>query len=390
MKFIKGVDLSTLYELENCHAVYYDHGVPRDVLDILKEREFDTVRIRIWNDPYSEAGESYGAGENSVQNSLYIAKKVTDAGFKVLLDFHYSDFWTDPGKQFKPKAWRNYSVEELQQAVEAFTYETVRQYLAEGVAVTMVQIGNEISNGMLWPQGQIADREALSSYENVTRFVDAGLRGLKRADEEKNRALKDNEGKTMEHILSMIHLDQGGDNHLYRNWFDYYMALSTESFDLIGLSYYPFWHGDLRSLEENMADIATRYHKDLIVAEVSMGFSMEDYRSREGLAKEEAKGYATRQELVEQIEYPMTPEGQRDFVKDFLERITRIPENRGKGFFWWEPAWIPVKGSGWATPASLEYLEDPGPVGNEWANQALFDYDGNPLPAMEYIREFKR
>ena len=120
-----------------------------------------------------------------------------------------------------------------------------------------------------------------------------------------------------------------------------------------------------------------------------MGYTMEDYASYEKLRPEERKGYATRPALLENLDYPMTVQGQTDFTKDFLRRVASVAEDRGKGFFWWEPAWIPVPGSGWATPASLEYMHDPGPCGNEWANQALFDYKGNLLPALEAIRDFE-
>ena len=138
-----------------------------------------------------------------------------------------------------------------------------------------------------------------------------------------------------------------------------------------------------------MIDVAKRYNKDLILAEVSMGFTMEDYQDYEGLATEERKGYATRQALVDRIECPMSEQGQADFMQDIMTRITRVPDGRGLGFYYWEPAWLPVKGSGWATAESLEYIEDTGPCGNEWANQALFDYRGNALPALKVIRDFK-
>ena len=139
-----------------------------------------------------------------------------------------------------------------------------------------------------------------------------------------------------------------------------------------------------------MNDIAKRFGKELIIAEVSMGFTMEDYKSYEKMKDEDRKGYATRPALVEKIDYPMTVQGQVDFMKDFLNRVANVANQKGCGFFWWEPAWIPVPGSGWATPASLEYMNDPGPCGNEWANQALFDYDGNALPTWDVIREFRK
>lgn len=366
-RFVKGMDLSTLLELEKCGAKYYENQKETDLLELLKRYDVDTIRIRLWNDPWSEKGESYGAGENDYETSLAIAKRVSDAGFGVLLNFHYSDFWADPGKQFKPKAWEQYTVEELEHAVYEFTLNTMSGYLKEGVKITMVQVGNELSNGLLWPEGKVPN------YDQIARFVSAGIRAVRKAAPE---------------IPVMIHLDNGGNNALYREWFDNYTARG-EDFDIIGLSYYPFWHGTLEMLIDNMNDIAERYGKDLIVAEVSMGYTMEDYKQYEKLSDEERKGYATRPALVEKIEYPMTKEGQCGFMEEFLNRISRIKGGRGKGFFYWEPAWIPVPGSGWATPASLKYIKDPGPCGNEWANQALFDYDGNILPAFSVIRDFK-
>lgn len=367
MKFVKGMDLSTLLELERCGAKYYDNGEERDLLTIMKSYDVDTIRIRLWNDPWSETGESYGAGENDLKTSLEIAKRVTAAGFGVLLNFHYSDFWADPGKQIKPKAWADYGVKELEQAVYDYTLESMQTFLDAGVNITMVQVGNELSNGLLWPEGKVPN------YDNIATFVNAGIRAVRKADAA---------------IPVMIHLDNGGNNALYREWFDNFTKRG-EDFEIIGLSYYPFWHGSLQMLNDNMNDIAERYGKDLVIAEVSMGYTMEDYKNYEKLSDEERKGYATRPALVEKIEYPMTKQGQYDFMEDFLNRISHIKGGKGKGFFYWEPAWIPVPGSGWATPASLKYMNDPGPCGNEWANQALFDYDGNALPTLSLIRDFK-
>lgn len=385
MEFVKGMDLSTLLELERCGAKYYDEGKETDILAVMKKYDVDTIRIRLWNDPWSESGESYGAGENDLKTSLEIAKRVTAAGFGVLLNFHYSDFWADPGKQFKPKAWVSYGVEELEKAVYDFTFGVMNKFLENGVNITMVQVGNELSNGLLWPEGKVPN------YDNIARFVNAGIRAVRKADERRILGVingVNEKCRELEKIPVMIHLDNGGNNALYREWFDNFIRRG-EDFEIIGLSYYPFWHGSLQMLTDNMNDIAERYGKDLIVAEVSMGYTMEDYKEYEKLSDEERKGYATRPELVEKIEYPMTEQGQYDFMEDFLNRISHIKGGKGRGFFYWEPAWIPVEGSGWATPASLKYIEDPGPCGNEWANQALFDYDGNALPTLQLIRDFK-
>ena len=333
MNFVKGMDLSTLVELKKCGAKYYDNGEEKDILEIMKSYDVDTIRIRVWNDPWSETGESYGAGENDPKTSLEIAKKVTKAGFGVLLNLHYSDFWADPGKQFKPKAWENYGVKELEQAVYDFTLEMMHLYLENGVNITMVQVGNELSNGLLWPEGKVPN------YDNIATFVNAGIRAVRKADEE--RLAGSIKGvcpqmKELSKIPVMIHLDNGGNNALYREWFDNFTKRG-EDFELIGLSYYPFWHGSLQMLNDNMNDIAKRYGKDLIVAEVSMGYTMEDYKDYEKLSDEDRKGYATKPALVEKIEYPMTVQGQYDFMEDFLNRISHIDGGKGKGFFYWKP-----------------------------------------------------
>lgn len=365
-EFIKGMDVSTIEEVERCGGRFYDNGQEGELLSILKRYGTNAVRLRLWNDPYSETKKPYGAGTNDLAVTVRIAKRALAQGMQFLLDLHYSDFWTDPGKQIKPKAWAGYDDDQLEQAVYDYTCRVLLTLKKENAFPTMIQIGNEVTNGLLWPNAK------MPAYDNIARFISAGIRAARAVDA---------------NLPIMIHLDNGGNNELYRDWFDHYMERG-EDFDIIGLSYYPFWHGPLSDLADNMKDISERYQKDVIVAEVSMGYTMEDYQAYEKLADEERKGMATRAELAEKVPYPMTPEGQRQFMKEVMQIIRDVPNGRGKGFFYWEPAWIPVPGSGWATPESLAYIGDKGPCGNEWANQALFDYDGNALPALAEIRDF--
>lgn len=367
MKYYKGMDVSTLLEVEKCGGKFYDKGKERELLSILKDYDVNAIRLRLWNDPYSEEGEPYGAGTNDLKTVIELSRRAREKGFDILLDYHYSDFWADPGKQFIPKAWRGYSAEQLETAVYEYTKETLLVLEKEGLLPDMVQVGNELSKGLLWPYGQTPE------YDNIAKFVNAGIRGVREVSSQ---------------IKIMIHLDNGGNNALYREWFDHFLERG-EDFDIIGLSYYPFWHGSLAMLKDNMQDIAIRYGKDLIVTEVSMGYTMEDYADYEKLTPAQRKGMATRQALVDKIDYPMTKEGQKAFMEDILDCIASVPENKGRGFFYWEPAWIPVPGSGWATECALAYIEDKGPCGNEWANQALFDYEGNALPALEVVRDYK-
>ncbi|MCI9064946.1 MAG: glycosyl hydrolase [Lachnospiraceae bacterium] len=369
MKFYKGMDLSTIKEVEGLGGRFYDHGEEKDVFEILKSYGMNAVRLRLWNDPYGPDGTPYGAGTNDLPTTLELAKRAKAQGMEVLLCMHYSDFWADPGKQRVPKAWRGMDAEQLTEEVYSFTRDTLLAMRRAGAFPDLIQVGNELTNGMLWPQGKLLE---CGNYDNLAKFVSAGIRAVRSLDQE---------------IPIMIHLDNGGNAPMYRDWFDHYLERG-EDFQIIGLSYYPFWHGSLEELKNNMNDLAVRYGKELVIAEVSMGFTMADYGVYEKLAQEERKGYATKPELVEKLEFPMTKKGQADFMKALFAVIDQVPENKCSGFFYWEPAWIPVPGSGWANEAALQYIEEKGPGSNEWANQALFDYEGQSLPALEVIRDY--
>lgn len=237
MKYYKGMDLSTLIEVESCGGKFYDGAEAEDAVAILKRYGLNAVRIRLFNDPYSEKGEPYGAGTNDLETALALAKRARKAGLDILLDYHYSDFWADPGKQFIPKAWKGYSVEELEQAVYDYTRETLLAFESKGLLPDMVQVGNELTNGLLWPYGRKPE------YDNIARFVSAGIRAVREISGQALLA-----GFLDEKIKVMIHLDNGGNNEMYRDWFDHYVERG-EDFDIIGLSYYPFWHGTFDMLE---------------------------------------------------------------------------------------------------------------------------------------------
>lgn len=368
---IKGMDVSTLLELLELGVKYYDvvdgKYIERDFLDILKSYGFSSVRLRLWHNPYTEDGIPYGAGTNDLKRTIQMLHGVKDKGFSVLLCIHYSDFWADPGKQRKPKAWADYDNEQLTEAVYEYTVSVMEALKKEEVLPEIVQVGNELSNGLLWPNGKAPN------YDAIRSFVNAGIRGVRKVSDKPE---------------IMIHLDNGGNNALYREWFDAFSD-GGEDFDYIGLSYYPFWHGSLEDLSANMRDIAQRYGKKLMIAEVSMGHTMEDYAAYEKLEAHERKGMATRPELAAKVPFPMTHQGQCDFMKALMDCVKAVPDKKGCGFYYWEGGWIPVAGSGWATPGALAYIKEAGPCGNEWANQAVFDYDGRVLPVMSVIRDYK-
>ncbi len=365
---VRGMDLSTLREVEKCGGRFYDGGAAEDAMAILKRYGMNLLRLRLWNDPRSESGEPYGAGNCDLDTVMFLARRAVDIGIPWLLDFHYSDFWADPGKQILPKAWTDLDAAGLEKAVYDYTRDVLETLTSEGIAPSMVSVGNEVSNGLLWPLGRRPD------YAAIARLISAGIRAVREVSPETG---------------VMIHLDNGGNNALYREWFDGYLGHGGADFDFIGLSYYPFWHGTMEGLGANMADVAERYKKPLIVAETSMGFSLDDYKDKEKLPDDLRRGMAAKEELSRNIPWSMTPEGQSAFLSDLIATVKGVPDGMGRGIIWWEPAWIPIPGSHWASEAALSYIHERGPGGNEWANQALFDYDGNALPALKVLREYK-
>lgn len=362
-----GMDCSSLEEVEQCGGRFFDIGNEEDCMRILKNYGTNLIRLRLWNNPYSESGEPYGGGTNDFLRTVRLARRAAELGMDWLLDFHYSDFWTDPQKQFLPKAWSGMSSKELEQETYCYTKETLQSLKKQKLLPNMVAVGNEITNGLLWPNGKKPE------FAEIARLVSAGIRAVREVSEE---------------TLVMIHLDNGGRNDIYREWFDHYFSHGGEDFDMIGLSYYPFWHGSLDDLQNNMNDLAQRYGKALIVAETSMVFTLEDYFSKAEREAAVGRGLAVTTELATRVPFPMTPEGQADFLSALMKKIREVPGQLGRGFIYWEPAWLPVEGSYWSFQSGCEYIGETGSGGNEWANQALFDYRGNSLPALKTIRDF--
>ncbi|MBR6378239.1 MAG: arabinogalactan endo-1,4-beta-galactosidase, partial [Oscillospiraceae bacterium] len=381
---IKGADISSLLDVEECGGRFYDESPvtshqspgkafplggrcpsahtgadeggspPEDALLILQRHGVNLIRLRLWNDPYDDAGNPYGAGTNDLPRVMALARRCKALGLPWLLDFHYSDFWADPGKQYPPKAWASLDADGLERAVYDFTRETLETLGEAELLPAMVAPGNELSNGLLWPLGKVPN------WANIARFVSAGVRAVR---------------ETAPEARVMLHLDNGGNNALYRSWFDSYLAQGGADFDCIGLSYYPFWHGSLEALRHNLHDLAGRYGKPMIVAETSMAFTLADCREREGLGPDQKRGQAANEKTAACVPYSATPAGQADFLRDLWAVIRSVPGGLGRGLIWWEPAWLPVPGAEWTKPAGLAYIHEKGPGGNEWANQGLFDYD---------------
>ena len=349
--YIKGVDLSAVAEAEELGAKYYDNGVQGDIFDILKNYGVNSVRLRLWNDPYTEDGVPYGAGTNDLEVYKKLAKRAMDHGMSILLDYHYSDFWADPGKQRVPKAWRGMDADQLEQAVYDYTRETLLEMKDAGVLPQLVQVGNELTNGLMWPLGQKPE------YDNIAKFVSAGIRAVRSVGSD---------------IPVMIHLDNGGNNPMYVDWFDHYMERG-ENFDIIGMSYYPHWNGSLSLLLDNMNDISSRYDKDVLVAETSIGYTTETFG---------CNGIVYSKEHEKITGYPATQQGQEAFLRDLFATVRSVNNKRGIGVFYWEPAWLPIPDCTWASKSGSKYMKDKMTAGNAMANMALFDENGNANSAL--------
>ncbi|HDS9457928.1 TPA: arabinogalactan endo-beta-1,4-galactanase [Enterobacter asburiae] len=362
--FIKGADISTLLEAEQHGAKFYNqNGQQQDAIAILKANGVNTVRLRLWVDPQDASGNTYGGGSNNLENTIALAKRVKAQGLKLLLDFHYSDFWTDPGKQFKPKAWEKMDYPQLKTAIHDYTRDTIARFKKEGVLPDMVQIGNEINGGMLWPEGKSWGQGG-GEFDRLAGLLNAAIGGLK-------------ENLTGgEQVKIMLHLAEGTKNDTFRWWFDE-IAKRDVPFDIIGLSMYTYWNGPISALKANMDDISKRYNKDVIVVEAAYGYTLENCDNAENSfqAKEEKDGG-----------YPGIVQGQYDYIHDLMQSVIDVPDHRGKGIFYWEPTWIAVPGTTWATKAGMKYIHDEWKEGNARENQALFDCQGKVLPSITVFK----
>ncbi len=234
-----GADISFLPQLESRGMKFSDKGMEKDIFEILKDHKFNYIRLRIFNDPAADSGYSPKKGFCD-EHTKAMAKRIKAAGMKFLLDFHYSDTWADPGKQFKPSAWKGYNFEELKDAIRSYTKDVLLALKAQGTLPDIVQVGNEINSGIIWPDGKA------SNMDTLTQFLKAGIAGVNDVDPS---------------INIMLHIVCGGQNKKSRYFFDNMISYGID-FDIIGQSYYPKWHGTLDSLKDNLTDLAKRYKQN--------------------------------------------------------------------------------------------------------------------------------
>lgn len=372
--FINGVDISSLHIVTQKGAEFYDvdGSMPypddpiKNALAILQNHGVNWVRLRIWNDPQGASQDlSYvdkgPGGLNDLEVTKEIAQKAKELGLKLLLDFHYSDTWVHPGQQIVPEAWKDMDLEALKIELYQYTDEVLKALEAVNALPDMVQIGNENNDGMVHPIGKIDPHQTdETKAKPYLELVKAGV-----------QAVRDNE-KNGEKIKVMIHLAEGGNSKLFKARFDL-LERSGIDYDVIGASYYPYWHGSLEELQENLNDMATRYNKEIVIAETSYAYTTEADNTI--YPNGTAMGNIFGEGQGKDGHFKATIQGQATAVRDVIEVVADIPNQQGIGTFYWEPAWLvtPEMGAGWGA----------GMTEVSWANQALFNYKGQALPSID-------
>lgn len=339
--FLTGADFSDLALLESRRITYKDHGQVQDALQILKKHGINCVRLRLWT---SSAAQATAHPFNYVNNLTYtvpLAVRVKKAGLLFALDFHYSDSWADPGKQTTPSVWTNLTFSELVQQMRDYNSNSIATFAAAGAMPDYVQIGNEITHGMLWPSGKISG-STNASWSQLGQLMKAAVQGIQDA----TNAF----GIAMPKII--IHIDRGGD-WLRTKWFFDNLNYQHVPYDIIGESYYPFWHGSPTSLNICLSNAAVRYGKPIIIAEDAFPFT----------------NSCPTNWLSRLYGYPATPAGQVSFVTALGKFVRSVPNQLGVGFFYW----------------GAEYRATRGGAGGGFSTASFFDFNGNVLPAVDAV-----
>ena len=368
--FILGMDASCVPSLEKGGVKFYDHeGNEKDVYEILSENGINYIRVRVWNDPYDANGNGYGGGNCDIDNAVEIGKRATQYGMKLLVNFHYSDFWADPGKQMAPKAWKNMTIEEKTEALYQYTKECLTKLVDAGVDVGMVQIGNETNGAMCGENSS-----ALGGWKRIMDLMSAGAKAVR---------------EVCPNALVAVHFanpEKVTNYDSYAKNLDYYGV----DYDVFASSYYPFWHGTLDNLAQVLNKISDTYGKKVMVAESSYAYTAED-TDFNGNTIGDGGGIVK--------DYPFTQQGQANLVRNVVDTVVNKMTS-GIGVFYWEGTWISAggasweensalwekNGSGWASSYAAEY--DPDDAGQWYGgsavdNQAFFDASGHALESLK-------
>ncbi|HOK96563.1 MAG TPA: glycosyl hydrolase 53 family protein, partial [Anaerohalosphaeraceae bacterium] len=330
--FLTGGDISMLSRLEETGVVFKDDGQPKDLIKLMGDYGANCFRLRLFVEPSGRGGVI-----QDVPYTINLAKRIKAAGAVFLLDFHYSDTWADPSHQSKPKAWENLSFADLTRQVQLYSADVIRQLTQAGVQPDMVQIGNEIAPGFLWPDGKLSGKEPEAEWQRFTTLLKAGIAGVKQADPN-------------ETIQIVIHIECGGDAKK-TDWFFSHLDQYGVAYDIIGLSYYPWWHGTLADLRTNLTQTAERFKKPVFVVETA--YFNQPFDPGRGTFKDN-------------LAWEKSPAGQQAFLCDVVQSVRDVPDGMGMGVLWWYPESVPIRQSGgWNNGAT-----------------ALFDSNGRPLPAL--------
>ncbi|MCD2196192.1 arabinogalactan endo-1,4-beta-galactosidase [Actinomycetospora endophytica] len=335
---IRGADISFTLQEERAGTVYRDGGSAAPIERILADHGATDVRIRVWVDPPS--------GSSDLATALTIARRAHDAGLAVILDLHYSDTWADHQRQETPSRWRGLDLPDLAGVVQTYTRETLAAFDRQGTPVDVVQVGNEISHGMLWPTGWVGPGDD-ADWSAFLTLLRAGVRGA-------------HEGAPRARV--MLHVDTGGDAVATSRFVDHVDAAGIR-FDVIGLSYYPFWNGSLDQLSRTLDGLVDRYHRDVLVAETAYPWTLEQGDHLQNIV-------TSANQLPDGARFPPTPQGQAAYYEALRAVVANVPGGHGLGFLAWEPDWLPPVG--WASGE-----------GNHYANLSMFSWDGNGLPSLK-------
>ncbi len=358
--FIRGVDISSIVSLQNSGVTFYDfNGKPCNIYSFLRSQGVTHVRVRLWVDPFDANGRGYGGGNCDLDTALQIAKEAKKAGLKMIVDFHYSDFWADPSRQLTPKSWKDKSIAEKEELLYNYTRQSLKEIKKTGVKISMVQVGNETTTGLA---GE-------TEWNHIARLMKAGSRAVREIDEK---------------IQVAVHFTDP-QREGYLSYFAKTLKQYEVDYDVFGTSYYSYWHGTLDQLSSSLEEISQTYDKDVCVLETAFPYTLQDSDYFANTAGE-SLSYA----------YEVSPEGQKEAILDVMETMHQL--SRGIGFCYWEPAWIGVGGksynentllwekwgSGCSNPAAHSYdpFSETYPCGSSWDNQALFDANGRPLSSL--------
>ncbi len=366
--FIRGMDVSSVLAEEASGVKYYNEkGEEEDLFKILADAGINYIRVRVWNDPYDEDGNGYGGGNCDVNTAAEIGKRAAEYGMKLLVDFHYSDFWADPAKQMVPKAWETMlMIHEKEQAIFDYTKESLNTIIKAGADVGMVQIGNEINNGLAGEKNTESICKLLSSASKAVREVSEDIKV----------------------VVHYTNIDKVGDmEKKAQQLVDYGV-----DYDVFGVSYYPYWHGTLENLESVLTNIKTNFGKETCIVETGYMYTGED-----------GDMFGNNVSDADALDaYPATVQGQATCIRDICEVAVK---SESMGVFYWEGAWVPVGseyesnkelwekyGSGWASSYAVDYdPEDAGQWygGCSWDNQAMFDFSGKALSSLSVWKYLK-